>query len=216
MTLTRIWAAFVLIAFLVGGTRLLNGDQKIFVRMITGKSSDRYDSTFYVSVGNPTHLGLSSNYPTFLAEYGYYPTTQPAQARFLLHDLRQPDSIAVYTKQYSHLEVLSFTDIQTRLVRKVDGVIETAKNAFLDIILPLVGILALFMGFLSIAEKAGGVRLLSRLIWPFFSRIFPEVPKGHPATGHMMMNFSANLLNLDNAATPFAVSYTHLTLPTKA
>ena len=87
MTLTRIWAAFVLIAFLVGGTRLLNGDQKIFVRMITGKSSDRYDSTFYVSVGNPTHLGLSSNYPTFLAEYGYYPTTQPAQARFLLHDV---------------------------------------------------------------------------------------------------------------------------------
>jgi spore maturation protein SpmA/spore maturation protein SpmB len=87
----------------------------------------------------------------------------------------------------------------------VDGVIETAKNAFLDIILPLVGILALFMGFLSIAEKAGGVRLLSRLIWPFFSRIFPEVPKGHPATGHMMMNFSANLLNLDNAATPFGL-----------
>jgi spore maturation protein SpmA/spore maturation protein SpmB len=61
------------------------------------------------------------------------------------------------------------------------------------------------MGFLSIAEKAGGVRLLSRLIWPFFSRIFPEVPKGHPATGHMMMNFSANLLNLDNAATPFGL-----------
>jgi spore maturation protein SpmA len=90
-------------------------------------------------------------------------------------------------------------------VRKVDGVIETAKNTFLDIILPLVGILALFMGFLSIAENAGGVRLLSRLIWPFFSRIFPEVPKGHPATGHMMMNFSANLLNLDNAATPFGL-----------
>jgi len=101
--------------------------------------------------------------------------------------------------------VLSFSGIQSRLVRKVDGVIETAKNAFLDIILPLVGILALFMGFLSIAEKAGGVRLLSRLIWPFFSRIFPEVPKGHPATGHMMMNFSANLLNLDNAATPFGL-----------
>ncbi|MFN4809180.1 MAG: nucleoside recognition domain-containing protein [Bacteroidota bacterium] len=101
--------------------------------------------------------------------------------------------------------MLSFSGIQSRLVRKVDGVIETAKNAFLDIILPLVGILALFMGFLSIAEKAGGVRLLSRLIWPFFSRIFPEVPKGHPATGHMMMNFSANLLNLDNAATPFGL-----------
>jgi spore maturation protein SpmA/spore maturation protein SpmB len=61
------------------------------------------------------------------------------------------------------------------------------------------------MGFLSIAEKAGGVRLLSKIIWPFFSRIFPDIPKGHPATGHIMMNFSANLLNLDNAATPFGL-----------
>ena len=61
------------------------------------------------------------------------------------------------------------------------------------------------MGFLNIAERAGGVRLLSKIIWPFFSRIFPDIPKGHPATGHMMMNFSANLLNLDNAATPFGL-----------
>jgi spore maturation protein SpmA/spore maturation protein SpmB len=91
------------------------------------------------------------------------------------------------------------------LVRKVDGIIETAKNTVVDIIIPLIGILALFMGFLSIAEKAGGVRLLSKIIWPFFSRIFPDIPKGHPATGHMMMNFSANLLNLDNAATPFGL-----------
>ncbi|MBM3412991.1 MAG: hypothetical protein FJY19_06390, partial [Bacteroidetes bacterium] len=173
--------------------------------MITGKSSDRYDSTYYLSVGSPTHLGLSWSYPAFLAEYGYFPTVEPAKARLLLHDFRQPDSVAYFAKQYPSIEAISFIDIQSRLVRKVDGVIETAKNAFLDIILPLVGILALFMGFLSIAEKAGGVRLLSRLIWPFFSRIFPEVPKGHPATGHMMMNFSANLLNLDNAATPFGL-----------
>jgi len=61
------------------------------------------------------------------------------------------------------------------------------------------------MGFLNIAERAGGIRILSKIIWPFFSRIFPEIPKGHPATGHMMMNFSANLLNLDNAATPFGL-----------
>jgi len=65
--------------------------------------------------------------------------------------------------------------------------------------------MALFMGLMSIAEKAGGIRVLSRIIGPFFSRIFPEVPKGHPAFGHMMMNFSANLLNLDNAATPFGL-----------
>lgn len=71
--------------------------------------------------------------------------------------------------------------------------------------LGLIGIMALFMGFMSIAEKAGGVRFLSRIIGPFFIRIFPEVPKGHPAFGHMMMNFSANLMGLDNAATPFGL-----------
>ncbi|HEX8315503.1 MAG TPA: nucleoside recognition domain-containing protein, partial [Flavisolibacter sp.] len=61
------------------------------------------------------------------------------------------------------------------------------------------------MGFMSIAERAGGIRLLSKIIGPFFSRLFPEIPNGHPAMGHMMMNFSANLLGLDNAATPFGI-----------
>jgi len=82
--------------------------------------------------------------------------------------------------------------------------IETCKGA-VTICLNLIGIMALFMGLMSIAEKAGGIRFLSRMIGPFFTRIFPEVPKGHPAFGHMMMNFSANLLNLDNAATPFGL-----------
>ena len=61
------------------------------------------------------------------------------------------------------------------------------------------------MGFMSIAEKAGGINLLSRMIQPFFSKLFPEVPKNHPSFGHMMLNFSANLLGLDNAATPFGL-----------
>ena len=65
--------------------------------------------------------------------------------------------------------------------------------------------MALFMGFMSIAEKAGGIRFLSRIIGPFFSKIFPEVPKDHPSMGHMVMNFSANLMGLDNAATPFGI-----------
>src|SRR5207253_10886011 len=69
----------------------------------------------------------------------------------------------------------------------------------------MIGIMAMFMGFMSIAERARGIRFLSRIIGPFFSRIFPEVPKDHPAMGHMLMNFSANLMGLDNAATPFGI-----------
>ncbi|MBC7510702.1 MAG: spore maturation protein, partial [Ferruginibacter sp.] len=87
---------------------------------------------------------------------------------------------------------------------KVDGVIETCWVA-VDICLKLVGILALFIGFMNIAEKAGGIRLLSRIVGPFFSKLFPEIPQGHPSMGHMIMNFSANLLGLDNAATPFGL-----------
>ena len=87
---------------------------------------------------------------------------------------------------------------------KVDGIIETCWVA-VDICLKLVGILALFIGFMNIAEKAGGIRLLSRIVGPFFSKLFPEIPKGHPSMGHMIMNFSANLLGLDNAATPFGL-----------
>jgi spore maturation protein SpmA/spore maturation protein SpmB len=86
----------------------------------------------------------------------------------------------------------------------VDGIIETCWTA-VNICLKLIGIMALFMGFMSIAEKAGGIRLLSRVIGPFFAKLFPDIPKGHPSTGHMVMNFSANLLGLDNAATPFGL-----------
>ena len=89
-------------------------------------------------------------------------------------------------------------------VQNADGVIETCKSA-VNISIGLIGIMALFMGFMSIAERAGGIRLLSRIIGPFFSKLFPELPKGHPAMGHMMMNFSANLLGLDNAATTFGL-----------
>lgn len=87
---------------------------------------------------------------------------------------------------------------------KVDGIIETCWTA-VEICIKLIGILALFIGFMNIAEKAGGIRLLSRIVGPFFSKLFPEIPKGHPSMGHMIMNFSANLLGLDNAATPFGL-----------
>lgn len=87
---------------------------------------------------------------------------------------------------------------------KLDGIIETCWIA-VDICLKLVGVLALFIGFMNIAEKAGGIRFLSRIAGPFFAKLFPEIPKDHPSMGHMIMNFSANLLGLDNAATPFGL-----------
>lgn len=86
----------------------------------------------------------------------------------------------------------------------VEGIFKSAGDGF-DISLKLVGILSLFLGFMKIGEKAGAINFLSRLVGPFFSRLFPGIPKNHPAIGQMMMNFSANLLGLDNAATPFGL-----------
>lgn len=94
--------------------------------------------------------------------------------------------------------------IKTYRIQETDGVIGTSEIA-VKISLGLIGIMTLFMGFMSIAEKAGGINLLSRFIQPFFSKLFPEIPKNHPSFGHMMLNFSANLLGLDNAATPFGL-----------
>ncbi len=89
-------------------------------------------------------------------------------------------------------------------LQSANGVFETAGDA-VSLCLKLIGFMALFLGFMSIAEKAGGIGLMARIVGPFFNKIFPEVPKNHPAHGHMVMNFSANLLGLDNAATPFGL-----------
>jgi spore maturation protein SpmA len=87
----------------------------------------------------------------------------------------------------------------------IDGTFEAAKIAVMDISLPLAGVMTFWLGILNIGEKAGAIQIIARWISPLFSRIFPEVPKNHPATGHMVMNYSANFLGLDNAATPFGL-----------
>ncbi len=204
MALSRIWSAFIIIAIMVAAWRSFRGDEQIFSRMVTGKASDPYDSVYYVPLGSPTTLGLSGNFPNLLKEYGYVPADSAHKATVLLTDRLDNDTINAVKAVNPDIKVFTYRTIQSRLERKTDGIIETCKTA-VNIAIGLIGIMALFMGFMSIAEKAGGIRVLSRIIGPFFSRLFPEIPKGHPSMGHMMMNFSANLLGLDNAATPFGL-----------
>jgi spore maturation protein SpmA len=86
-----------------------------------------------------------------------------------------------------------------------EGTFDASKSAVIEIALPLIGIMSFWLGIMKIGEKAGAINFMSRVVGPFFNRLFPEVPKDHPAVGQMMMNFSANLLGLDNAATPFGL-----------
>lgn len=89
--------------------------------------------------------------------------------------------------------------------RIVDGTFESAKVGVMDIALPLAGVMTFWLGIMNVGEKAGAIGFFAKIIGPFFAKIFPGVPKDHPANGHMVMNFSANLLGLDNAATPFGL-----------
>jgi spore maturation protein SpmA len=88
--------------------------------------------------------------------------------------------------------------------RVLNGLFDTAKTGF-DISLGLVGVMSLWLGVMKIGERGGLIQLFGRLVAPFFRRVFPDIPPGHPASGSIVMNFSANLLGLDNAATPLGL-----------
>lgn len=177
MVLSRIWSAFIIAAILVASFKYLFSDdyKAIYNDMVVGKSGD----TIQIATKNTREFSADVQQALML---------QPEfeQDRIHYRTDSATSKVAVYRVQGS------------------DGVIGTSETA-VKICLGLIGIMTLFMGFMSIAEKAGGINLLSRIIQPFFSRLFPEIPKNHPSFGHMLLNFSANLLGLDNAATPFGL-----------
>jgi spore maturation protein SpmA len=104
---------------------------------------------------------------------------------------------AVALFKLSQGDTTIFTKIMT-------GLFDTAKTGF-DISLGLVGVMSLWLGIMKIGERAGMIDLFARGIAPLFERVFPGIPRGHPAGGSIVMNMSANMLGLDNAATPLGL-----------
>ena len=86
----------------------------------------------------------------------------------------------------------------------INSTFDSSKTAF-DISLGLTGILSLWLGIMKIGEQGGVINLFSRILSPLFSKLFPDIPKGHPVTGSIFMNLAANMLGLDNAATPLGL-----------
>ncbi len=177
MVLSRIWSAFIIVAIIVASLKYLFSDnyKAIYNDMVVGKSGD----TVQIATHNTSDLAPEIKNALLLK-----PTFDDNRIHY------KADSATSMVKVYR--------------VQETDGVIGTSETA-VKICLGLIGIMTLFMGFMGIAEKAGGINLLSRFIQPFFSKLFPEIPKNHPSFGHMLLNFSANLLGLDNAATPFGL-----------
>ncbi len=176
MALSRIWTAFILIAILVAaGKFAFQPGQKQIFN----------------------HMVTGKNTDSISSRL-----VDSAAIPFEVHNQLIDKKTAVWGKE----KVIKAEGNSYRAYRLLpaNGIFETCKDA-VNLCIGLIGIMALFMGFMSIAEKAGGIRFLSRIIGPFFSKIFPEIPRNHPSHGHMVMNFSANLLGLDNAATPFGI-----------
>ena len=86
----------------------------------------------------------------------------------------------------------------------INSTFSASKTAF-EIALGLTGVLSLWLGIMKIGEKGGLINFISRLLSPIFSKLFPDIPKGHPVTGSIFMNLAANMLGLDNAATPLGL-----------
>ncbi len=115
--------------------------------------------------------------------------------------------VLLYYGEHSMIPVFwKFTDAFDRdvLSAVVDSTFHMASES-VTIAISLIGIMALWLGFMRIGEQGGAVRIMSRWVAPFFTRLFPEVPKDHPAMGSILMNFTANMLGLDNAATPLGL-----------
>jgi spore maturation protein SpmA len=101
------------------------------------------------------------------------------------------------------IKLIFFQDMQV-FPEMMKSTFDMAKTGF-EISIGLTGVMTLWLGLMKIGERGGIIPILSRLVGPFFSRLFPEIPPNHPATGSIIMNFSANILGLDNAATPLGL-----------
>ena len=109
--------------------------------------------------------------------------------------------LAAFVTALARLIFLGDTEVFTRIVAST---FDMAK-ASVDIAIYLIGIMTLWLGFMKVGENGGAIRVLSRQVAPLFRRLFPELPRDDPASGAMLMNICANLLGLDNAATPLGL-----------
>ncbi|SIR43877.1 nucleoside recognition domain-containing protein [Pontibacter lucknowensis] len=100
-------------------------------------------------------------------------------------------------------QLIVFRDVEI-FQKLVSSTFDNAKLGF-EISLGLTGVMTLWLGLMKVGERGGIIAIFSRLVAPFFNRLFPEIPKNHPVFGSILMNFSANMLGLDNAATPLGL-----------
>ena len=183
MVLSRFWLAIFIssIAFVL--ISLFSGNSYTLDFMINGKKDDP--------------IIISEKYlnqvPAFIKDSI---EKAPDQTIVIDNNTSNPDTTYVYSAK----TVKIFSGVQ-----KSDGLLPTCKSTLLDLILPLLAYLAFFCGLMELLIISGASEKLAKLLSPAFVKVFPSVPKNHPSISFMTMNFAANFLGLDSAATPFGL-----------
>ena len=183
MVLSRFWLAIFIssIAFVL--ISLFSGNSYTLDFMINGKKDDP--------------IIISEKYlnqvPAFIKDSI---EKAPDQTIVIDNITSNPDTTYVYSAK----TVKIFSGVQ-----KSDGLLPTCKSTLLDLILPLLAYLAFFCGLMELLIISGASEKLAKLLSPVFVKVFPSVPKNHPSISFMTMNFAANFLGLDSAATPFGL-----------
>ncbi|MEY4037788.1 MAG: hypothetical protein RIR67_98, partial [Bacteroidota bacterium] len=183
MVLSRFWLAIFIssIAFVVFS--LFSGGSYTIDHVLNGKKDDP--------------ILISEKYieqvPAFVKDSI---KNAPEQTMIVNRDTINADTTYVY--QNKTVKIYSG-------VQKSDGLLPTCKNSLLDLIIPLIAYLAFFCGLMELLIISGASAKLAKLLSPVFVKVFPSIPKDHPSISYMTLNFAANFLGLDSAATPFGL-----------
>jgi len=183
MVLSRFWLSIILISVLFILVRLFSGQTYSIDNCINGKKDDA--------------LLIKDCYLKDLSPAIQDTLLKAPEGKFTLH-ASNPAFDTLYTLDKKSVHITSEN-------QSADGLLPTCKSTIFDILLPLIAYLSFFCGILQLLIDSGAAEKLAALCSPFFVKIFPEIPPNHPAFSYMTLNFAANFLGLDSAATPFGL-----------
>jgi len=183
MVLSRFWLAIFISSIVFVVISLFLGDSYTIDFILNGKKDDP--------------ILLSEKYinqvPVFISDSI---EKSPEQTMVINRDTLNSDTTYVYKNK----TVKIYSGVQ-----KSDGLLPTCKSTLLDLVLPLIAYLAFFCGLMELLIISGATQKLARILSPVFVKVFPSIPKNHPSISYMTLNFAANFLGLDSAATPFGL-----------
>jgi spore maturation protein SpmA/spore maturation protein SpmB len=160
-------------------------------------SSNQYSIDFVLNGKKDDPILIGESYLNKLSK-SIQDTLKKAPETFVNFNLNEKDLDTSYIFKNKTVQIYSG-------VQKSDGLLATCKNTLLDLIIPLIAYLAFFCGLMQLLIDSGAAERLAKRLSPFFIKVFPTVPKNHESISYMTLNFAANFLGLDSAATPFGL-----------